>query len=108
MAFPKVDILPSCHDCISHAKTFAIITLVCNALITTGGVDYVSGPFSVTIPAGQANISFDVPITDDNIYEQNEKFKLAIDRSSTPDGVRIGNPRKVTVVIGDNDNCKCK
>ena len=39
-------------------------------LITTGGGDdYVSGPYSVTIPAGQTNASVDVPITDDNIYE---------------------------------------
>ena len=56
-------------------------------LITTGGGnDYVSGPYSVTIPAGQTNASVDVPITDDNIYEQNEKFKLVVDRTSTLNG----------------------
>ena len=76
--------------------------------ITGGGVDYVSGPFSVTIPAGQINVSFDVPITDDNIYEENESFRLAIVQSSTLDCVQVGRPRRATVVIGDDSDCKCK
>ena len=77
-------------------------------LITTGGGDdYVSGPYNVTIPAGQTNASVDVPITDDNIYEQNEKFKLFIDRTSTLNGVFIGSPRKATVIIADDSDCKC-
>ena len=77
------------------------------AITTGGGDDYVSGPFNVTIPAGQTNASIDVPITDDNIYEQKEKFKLVIDQSSTLNGVLIGNPRKVTVVIADDSDCEC-
>ena len=75
--------------------------------ITGGGVDYISGPFRVTIPAGQTTATFDVPITNDNTYEENESFKLSIVQSSTPDGVRVGNPRRATVVIEDDD-CKCK
>ena len=76
-------------------------------LTTGGGDDYVSGPFVVTIPAGQTNTSIDVSITDDDIYEQKEKFKLVIDPSSTVDGVLIGSPRKVTVVITDDNDCEC-
>ena len=74
---------------------------------TGGETDYISGPFNVTIPAGQTNASFDVTITDDNIYEENEEFILTIDQSSTLNGVLIGSPDTVMIVIADNDDRKC-
>ena len=61
----------------------------------------------MTISGGQANASFHVTITDDNIYEKNEEFILTIDQSSTLNGVLIGSPDTATIVIGDNDDCKC-
>ena len=72
----------------------------------TGGSDYVSGPFNVTIFAGQTNVSFPVPITNDDIYEQNEEFILTIDQSSTLSGVLIGSSNTTTVVIMDKSDCK--
>ena len=68
-----------------------------------GGVDYVSGPYTVTFPAGMTEVSFSVGITDDNILESNERFQLSINSSSLPNRVTIGNPSEVTVTIVDND-----
>ena len=65
-----------------------------------------SGPFNVIIPAGQTTASFDIPIIDDNIYEQTETFMLSIDQSSLPDRIAISYPRNSTVFIKDDGDCK--
>ena len=66
-------------------------------------MDYTSGPYTVTIPAGQTTATFNVPITDDTILEGDENFMLTIDGTSLPDGVAPGNPDEATVTIVDND-----
>jgi len=65
-------------------------------------VDYTSGPYTVTFPAGETSVTFDVPITDD-ILEGNENFMLTIDQSSLPTGVNRGDPSEATVTIVDDD-----
>ena len=67
-------------------------------------MDYTSGPYSVTFPAGVMSVPFIIPINIDNIFEKNENFTLTIN-SSLPTGVMIGNPGQATVTIVDND-CK--
>ena len=67
-------------------------------------MDYTSGPYSVTFPAGVINVPFNISINDDNIFEENENFTLTIN-SSLPTGVMVGNPGQATVTIVDND-CK--
>ena len=67
-------------------------------------MDYTSGPYSVTFPAGVASVPFNIPINDDNIFEENENFTLTIN-SSLSTGVMVGNPGKTTMTIIDN-NCK--
>jgi len=57
----------------------------------------------VTIPAGQISVSFDVPINDDNVFEESENFLLTIDQSSSLNGVIIGSPNIAVVNISDND-----
>ena len=57
----------------------------------------------MTIPAGQISVSFDVPINDDNVFEENEEFLLTIDQSSSLNGVIIGSPNITVVNISDND-----
>ena len=47
----------------------------------TGGDDYDSGPYNVTFPAGVTSVSFNVPIIDDDVLEENENFKLVIGNS---------------------------
>ena len=71
--------------------------------VTGGGVDYDSGPYTVTFPAGVTSVPFDVGINNDNIYEGNEDFGLTIIRNTLPAGVRRGNPDSATVTIVDND-----
>ena len=73
--------------------------------VTGGGVDYNSGPYTVTFPAGVTTVPFHVPITDDIILESNEDFNLIIDISSLPNDVTTGSPQQATVTIAEDD-CK--
>ena len=66
-------------------------------------MDYTSGPYTVTFPAGQTTATFNVPITDDTILEGDENFMLIIDETSLPDDVTRGNPDEATVTIVDDD-----
>jgi len=68
--------------------------------VTGGGVDYDSGPYDVTFPAGVTMMSFDVPINDDNICEEAEDFTLTINLSN---GLTFGNPSGATVTIVDDE-----
>ena len=71
--------------------------------LTGGGVDYDSGPYNVTFPAGEESISFGISINDDNIFEHYENFALTINASSLPNGVYVGNRSETIVTIVDND-----
>ena len=62
-------------------------------------MDYTSGPYTVTFPAGQTTTTFNVPITDGDTFEGNETFMLTIDSSSLPTGLTTGNPDQATVTI---------
>ena len=66
-------------------------------------MDYNSGPYLVTFPAGMTSVTFDIPINDDSILEGNENFMLTIDQPSLPEGVTVGEPNEATVTIVDND-----
>ena len=76
--------------------------------LTGGGVDYNSGPYTVTFTAGQTSALFNIPINDDDIFEGEEDFTLSIDSSSLPDNVTVGDPGVVTVtIINDDSKCFC-
>ena len=66
-------------------------------------MDYDSGPYTVTFPAGVTMITFNIPINDDDILEGDEEFMLTIDETSLPTGVTHGTPCKATVTIVDDD-----
>ena len=70
---------------------------------TGGGVDYSSGPYTVTFPAGATSASFDVPINDDSTLESDEQFTITIDPSSLPRRVSVTNPGQAVITITDND-----
>ena len=70
---------------------------------TGQGEDYTSGSYSVTFTAGMTTASLSVPIKDDNIFEDNESFRLLIDLTSLPNDVTVGSPRSTVVVILDDD-----
>ena len=78
-----------------------IILLTCGA---GEGVDFDSGPYNVTIPAGDTLAVFNVAINDDDIMEANESFILTIDDSSLPNRVNVTDPDQATVTIVDNDD----
>ena len=62
-------------------------------------------PYIVTFAAGETSVVFDIAISDDSIFEDNENFILVINSSSLPSGVNVGNPGQAIVTIVDDD-CK--
>ena len=67
------------------------------------GVDYGPGPYEVIFLPGEISASFDIPITDDNVLEGNERFNLIINSSSLPNRVTVTTPDHANVTIVDND-----
>ena len=63
-----------------------------------GGVDYNSGPYNVTFPAGMTNVSFVIIINDDNILEDDE-FNLTI----YPNNITTDSISRATVIIINDD-----
>ena len=66
-------------------------------------MDYDSGPYTVTFPAGQTTATFNISINDDTILEGNENFMLTINETSLPTGVTRGTPSEATVTIVEDD-----
>ena len=48
-------------------------------------------------------VPFDIPISNDTLYEGNENFVLTIDSSSLPTGGGVDDPSQATVTIVDDD-----
>ena len=69
-------------------------------------MDYVSGPYTVTFPAGMTSVSFNIPINNDMIFEGDKNFMLTIDPNSPPNdvSVTVGTLDQATVTIVDNDS----
>ena len=72
--------------------------------IAGGDIDYGSGPYIVTIPARITSVLFDIPITNDNVLEQNENFNLTINASLLLSRVTVTNPHQAIVTIMDDDS----
>ena len=66
-------------------------------------MDYTSGPYTVTFPAGSTTATLHIPINDDDILEIDEDFMLTIDASSIPGSVRLGTPSEAAVTIVNDD-----
>ena len=69
----------------------------------TGGEDYESGPYPVVFTANVTRVPFNISITNDTMFEENENFTLAINSSSLPTGFSAGDPYRATVTIVDDD-----
>ena len=67
-------------------------------------MDYTSGPYTATFPAGETTATFNVLITDDMILEGDENFMLTTFSSSLPTGVTRDTHSQVTVIIMDDDH----
>jgi len=55
------------------------------------------------LPAGMTKVSFDVPITDDKVLEDDEDFILTIDPSGD---YKVDDDKDDTTVAIQNDDCK--
>ena len=66
-------------------------------------MDYESGPYNITFPAGTTNVPFNISITDDDILEDDENFILTVDLSSLPSNITASDPYQATVTIVDKD-----
>jgi len=74
------------------------------AFIAGHDIDYGSGPYTITFPAGETSVQFNIVINDDNIVEGSEEFSLAIQRKSLPATVTRTKPGQTTITILDNDS----
>ena len=83
--------------CVIHNYPF----IVC--LIIGGGVDYSFVQQTPRIPANSKGVVLSISIKDDDLFEANEMFNLAINHSSLPSGVVAGRMSPVTVIIIDNE-----
>ena len=66
-------------------------------------MDYVSGQYNITIPAGSTNATFNISIIDDSLFEGDEEFYLIIDQSLSLSGITIGSPYRAVVKIFENE-----
>ena len=66
--------------------------------------DYAIGPYSVTIPAGFTETSYDIIISDDDVLEENETFYLFIYPSTLPRGVTVGDINQAGITIINDDS----
>ena len=64
-------------------------------------MNFVLGPYVITIPAGQISAKFDILVMDDDI---GQSFSFTIHSSSLPSYVTIGDPSQATVIIKDDDH----
>ena len=71
--------------------------------LCVGGSDYVSGRYTIVIPAGQVIVPFDVAIINDTLLEKNENFDLIILAGLLPNRIDRVIPGKTTVTIIDDD-----
>lgn len=73
-------------------------------IFLTGNVDFEPGPFAVTFPAGMTTASFNIPITDDSMFEGDETFTINIVPGTLPRQVQEGPNCTVIVTIVDDDS----
>ena len=79
----------------------------CYIMCIIGGIDHNSGPYNVTIPAGETLVLFNVTIIDDNVNEENETFNLIMATTQElPDGIYFGENLTVMILIEDNDGIR--
>ena len=64
-------------------------------------MDYNSGPYDVTFPAGMTKVTCNVTIVNDTIHEGSEYFKLAVVNNSLPNRVNCGDRCVASVTIVD-------
>ena len=54
------------------------VTYSLSEVAATAGEDFTAGQATVTVPAGQTSVSFDVAILQDNVFEDSETFRITL------------------------------
>jgi len=67
-----------------------------------GNIDYIPGPYFVTIPTGQTHVTFNIAVIDDDESENDKMFNLII-VGRLSEGFKYGGNRRVRVNIVDDD-----
>ena len=75
-----------------------------NSSNVTGGVDYHSGPYNITFPAGMTIMPFNVSIYNDTILEGDEQFTLNINNATLPNNIITNSSSRATMIIRDDDS----
>ena len=80
-----------------------VVPLIFTDITATGGEDY-EAVATVTFSAnGSLRQTFNIPLLDDMVYEGDETFRVEIDASGLPDGVKVGSRSSATFEIQEND-----
>lgn len=102
--------------CISHSLPYNCVHIVLPShtyflflLAATAGADYGEVERSVDIPAhytsGPLNNELTIPIRDDNLLEDLERFEVTLKMDDSR--VLVGEPQVTTIWIEDNDRKCC-
>ncbi len=67
----------------------------------TAGTDYTAVMGSLSFGSGEVSKTFDVPITEDNVFEGDETVNLTL--SNTTGTANLGSPNAAVLTITDND-----
>jgi len=78
---------------------FIIATLAVSA---SENSDFVPGPYPLTIPAGETEITQSIGILDDDYHESNEQFNALLWGFSLPSDVVLGTSETVITILDDD------
>ena len=96
----------NCNVCGMFSSLNMVLNCNLLSIVLLGqDVDYGSGQHNITISAGNTNVSLNIVITDDNLFEGDEEFYLMINQSLSLSRIVIGSPNRAVVKIFD-DECK--
>lgn len=91
------------EDTATGESTKLYYSIFLMSILFKGNVDYISGPYTVTVAAGETRARLHMQVKDDDIVEDEENFDLIIDNASLPRAISIGNPFQARVTIVDDD-----
>ena len=80
-----------------------VVPLIFTDITATEGEDYEAVATMTFSADGSLRQSFDIPLLDDTVYEGDETFRVEIDASRLPDGVKVGSRSSATFEIQEND-----
>ena len=73
--------------------------------LSSGGVDFDSGPYIVVMPRGSTRVTVSIPIIDDDWYEGPEHFTARIETNSS--SAFTPGPRDEAVISVSDNDCEC-